>query len=56
MHSKNILTSLFCSDDWDNRSFAVDVILQIRKGKNVGDIRVRIHKTPKINRVAASQR
>ena len=55
-HSENILTSLFCSDDRDNRSFAVDVILQIRKGKNVGDVRVRIHKTPKINREATSLR
>ena len=43
----HVLESLSCSDDEDNGSFAVDVILQVSKGKYVGDVRVRVHKTPK---------
>ena len=54
--SENILTSLICSDDEDNRIFAVGVILQIRKGEDDGDVRVRIQKTVKINREATSLR
>jgi hypothetical protein len=36
----HVLESLSCSDDEDNGSFAVDVILQVSKGKYVGDVRV----------------
>ena len=54
--SENILTSLICSDDEDNRIIAVGVILQIRKGEDDGDVRVRIQKTVKINRETTSLR
>ena len=55
-HSENILTSLLCEDDPDDREFAVGIILRIREGRDTGDTSVRTHKTPKINIDASSVR
>ena len=48
-HSENILTSLICSDDKKDREFAVQKILQIRAGREKGDLSVRVRRNPNIN-------
>ena len=42
------MASLLCSDDSEDRSFAVDKIIKIRDGKDFGDLSVRSHTTPTI--------
>jgi hypothetical protein len=58
-HSENILTALVCSEDKNDRDFAVDKIIKIREGQdnpNVGDTRCRPHRTPTINMDSTSVR
>ena len=52
-HSKNLLTSLLCSDNQEERRFAVNEILKVRGGQEEGDMSVRVRRNPKIN-IAAS--
>ena len=47
-HSESILTTLLCSNNKNDRKFAVKKILALRKGSNVGDLGVRVHKKPHI--------
>ena len=41
-HSENLLSSFICSDNKEDREFAVNQILHIRDGKEEGDMSVRI--------------
>ena len=47
-HTENILASLICSCDSEDRSFAVDKIIKLRDGKDFGDESIRCHTTPTI--------
>ena len=44
-HSEAVLQTLLCSDDSDERNFAVDIILKVRNGAEKGDLstRKRVH-------------
>ena len=44
-HSEAVLQTLLCSDDMEERAFAVDTILKLRKGEDQGDLsnRIRVH-------------
>ena len=55
-HSENILTSLLCSTNEDDRKFAVNKILLLRKGNDVGDLKVRTHRNLKIRLNATTPR
>ena len=48
-HPENLLLALQTSSDGEDRVFAVDRILQLRRGNEFGDKSVRYHKTPEIN-------
>ena len=48
-HSENLLTTLICSDNKEDREFAVDKIMQIRGGAELGDKSVRLGRNPTIN-------
>ena len=48
-HCENLLTSLLCSDDQEDRKFAVNKILEVRGGQEEGDMSVRIRRNPTIN-------
>jgi hypothetical protein len=45
-HSEAVLQTLICSEDEDERSFAVQMIIKLRKGDDRGDLsnRVRVHR------------
>ena len=53
-HSENLLTSLLCSDNQEERRFAVNEILKVRGGQEEGDMSVRIRRNPKINMAASA--
>ena len=53
-HSENVLLSLLCSDSGEERSFAVDKILELRGEDKFGDKSVRDFHTPPINWNASS--
>lgn len=48
-HSENILSTLICSDDKEDRVFAVDKIMQIRAGAELGDKSLRLRRNPTVN-------
>ena len=52
-HSENLLTSLLCSVDQEDRKFAVNKILEVRGGQEEGDMSVRIRRNPTINLAAS---
>ena len=47
-HSESVLQTMICSDDKDERGFAVDMILKIRGRKTEGDLRPRYRKHPEL--------
>ena len=53
-HSECCLLTLLTSEDLEDRSFAVNTILNIRGASEYGDISVRPRKTPKLNLDATS--
>ena len=48
-HAENILLAQLCSDSKEEREFALEKILLLRNGSDIGDMSVRTHKTPAIN-------
>ena len=52
--SENILQTLLCSDDPNERKFGVQKIIELRKGADLGDLSVRSRPTPSINCDATS--
>lgn len=48
-HSESVLLSLLSSELREDRSFAVDKIIQLRNGSEYGDLSVRRRTTPSIN-------
>ena len=55
-HSEHVLLALLCSDDEEDRHFAITKIAAIRNGENYGDSSVRPFSTPRLNWNARSIR
>ena len=48
-HSENVLLSLLVSEVQEDRMFAIDKILKLRKSNEFGSMSVRTHKNPELN-------
>ena len=48
-HSENLLQTLLCSSNSEDRRFAVETICKLRGNPEFGDISVRYRKNPKLN-------
>ena len=48
-HSESLLQTMVCSSDKDEREFAVQQILKIRRKNKLGDLRSRSRKNPELN-------
>ena len=48
-HSENLLQTLLCSPNHENRKFAIETICKIRGESNFGDKSLRVRRNPKLN-------
>ena len=53
-HSENLLQTLLCSSNSENRKFAIEIFFKIRGKSKFGDISHRIRRTPTLNVNATS--
>ena len=56
VHSESVLTSLLCGEREEDRSFALEKIIQLRNGSESGNLSVRRRTTPSIKLEATTVR